>query len=847
MRPLRLELEGFTAFRERQVVDFTDNLFVISGPTGAGKSSLLDAITFALYGQPARSGVTAKELISLGAPSLRVCFDFSVGGETYRVTRTTLRKVGGDALLENLETGKPLANAVTQVNSAVASLVGFDHDVFIRSVLLPQGQFARFLTGTAGDRRKVLEDLIGLDIYNVMSALAGQKAQFNLGQVQANLLRAETIRATEEDVARTLAESESADAAATQIEGLLESARLEVTRWASLNQEASALEQQAAALADLGIRLRSEVDALGKAWSGIEQARAAAEQARKIAAQAAAAATAAEKELDQAIETLGSTAQLTASVQAVSNLATLRHDVENRRKSLSDQEKQLRTLEAQEKELSSAYSVADEEQQRITKLYQAATMTRDLSPGDPCPICGLPLETIPEAHGRDEVDSAKATADTTRKDFEKASHDLSAAKARLESSRAELDAREKEAEAAAAELAAAHPGIVPTDLETELEGRLTKLQGLDSSAREVRRARDEAHHASEEASVAATDLEQTLNHARDELAGIVTLAAQHADTDTPDKAPPGDLLAWGGEWLTWIEGRQDTLLTSCRDQRDAAAALAEDLLQTLGDWLEPGLTLDRLDGHLSGRISERRAEATRLRNEAERIRAEIAEREQLLAGIDSTRKRGQTYDDLRAELMPGKFPKFVLANALEALCIHASERLWSITSRYRLQSDNAEFFVIDTWAAEEKRSVKTLSGGETFLASLALALALSEQVLSISADQKVRLESLFIDEGFGSLDRESLDAAINALEVLQSQSDRMVGVISHVLELADRLPRIDVYKAQDGSTVGQQPTLAPLPEPLEKPRPPTPRRRKAKSAHPPEPEPSEPVAARLFD
>jgi exonuclease SbcC len=476
-------------------------------------------------------------------------------------------------------------------------------------------------------------------------------------------------------------------------------------------------------------------------------------------------------------------------------------------------------------------------------------MTRDLSPGDACPICGLPLEAIPEAHGRDEVDSAKRIAEQAREDHEKSSHNLAAARARLESSRAELEGREQEIEGAAAELATAHPGVESADLEAELKGRLARLQELETIAREARRARDEAQTANEEASQAAAELEQTLSQARDNLAEVVTLASQHAvDTATPNRTPPDDLMAWAAEWQAWIEDRSVSLTGSCEDRRQAAAAVADGLLRKLGDWLEPGLTLDRLEVHLSGRASERRAEANRLRSEAERIKADIAERTQLLAGIEATRMRGQTYEDLRAELMPGKFPKFVLANALEALCVHASERLWSITSRYRLQSDNAEFFVIDTWAAEEKRSVKTLSGGETFLASLALALALSEQVLSISADQKVKLESLFIDEGFGSLDRESLDAAINALEVLQSQSDRMVGVISHVLELADRLPHIDVYKAQDGSTVGQQPTLAPLPEPLEKPkpRPPARLRRRAES-QPSEPQPSEPVAARLFD
>jgi DNA repair protein SbcC/Rad50 len=845
MRPLRLELEGFTAFRERQVVEFTDNLFVISGPTGAGKSSLLDAITFALYGQPARSGVGPKDLISLGVPSLRVCFDFSVDGQKYRVTRTAMRKVGGDALLENLETDKPLANAVTQVNNAVVALVGFDHDVFTRSVLLPQDQFARFLTGTPGEKQRVLSDLIGLDIYNRMATLAGNKASHLLGQVEANKLHADAIKASEDDVQRAVEEAEKAETAAGQIDALLERARDEIARWNDLNQQASAIEQDVAELEELSDGLRSETDALAKAWSEIEQVRQSVEQAGKAASDAAATAAAAEKTLDEALQSLGSPAQLTASLQSLASLSTLRRDVDARRKALREKESALKDLSAREKELAGTHAAADEELQRVTRLYQAAIMTRDLKPGDPCPICGSPLETIPEAHGRDEVDKAKANAERARKDLDRVARDVVAATATLENARAELVSREQQAEGVSADLSKAYPDLELMALEEELTDRLARLQDLDKAARAARAQRDETLQQSEQAAQAAASLEQTVARARNELARIVTLASQHAaEVKTPDAAAPDDLLDWAGDWAAWIEARCKSLTSDCQAARDSAATLAEKLLQTLAGWLEPGVNLDRLEAHLAGLASERRAEGKRLRDEATRRKAEVAERERLLAGLESTRKKGQTYEDLRADLMPARFPKFVLANALEALCVHASERLWSITSRYRLQSEAAEFFVIDTWAAEEKRSVKTLSGGETFLASLALALALSEQVLSISADQKVRLESLFIDEGFGSLDRESLDAAINALEVLQSQGDRMVGIISHVLELADRLPHIDVFKAQEGSTVGQQPTLVELPEPQPKPKPSTLRRRKPKPEPQPEPEAT---PARLFD
>ena len=118
---------------------------------------------------------------------------------------------------------------------------------------------------------------------------------------------------------------------------------------------------------------------------------------------------------------------------------------------------------------------------------------------------------------------------------------------------------------------------------------------------------------------------------------------------------------------------------------------------------------------------------------------------------------------------------------------------------YDLTHEDGEFYVIDHADADSRRSVRTLSGGETFQASLALALALSSQMSSLSAAGGARLDSIFLDEGFGTLDPETLDVVASTLETL-AQDDRMVGVITHVSELAERLPvRIEVRKLPGGS------------------------------------------------
>ena len=139
---------------------------------------------------------------------------------------------------------------------------------------------------------------------------------------------------------------------------------------------------------------------------------------------------------------------------------------------------------------------------------------------------------------------------------------------------------------------------------------------------------------------------------------------------------------------------------------------------------------------------------------------------------------------------------FALQSMFDLLITIANRQLSDITSRYALRAvDLKDMVVTDLWNAGEQRPVETLSGGESFLVSLSLALALSE----LSSGRK-RLESLFLDEGFGTLDSETLDAALNALESLRL-SGRTIGVISHIDQLTRRIPvRIDVKRTGVGTS-----------------------------------------------
>src|SRR5206468_4703107 len=106
LRPLRLQVKGFTAFRDPVEVDFTElDVFAISGPTGSGKSSLLDAMTYALFGRVERVGAAVGQLVSQGQPRMAVTLEFEVGAERYRVTRSTPVKGATRILLERQAPG----------------------------------------------------------------------------------------------------------------------------------------------------------------------------------------------------------------------------------------------------------------------------------------------------------------------------------------------------------------------------------------------------------------------------------------------------------------------------------------------------------------------------------------------------------------------------------------------------------------------------------------------------------------------------------------------------------------------------------------------------------------------
>lgn len=189
MRPLELLLSGFTSFRGEQRLSFEElDLFAITGPTGAGKSSLLDAMTFALYGHTLRVGKQDAELVSQGATEMKVQLTFQVRGEAYRITRTwRFRPSTPDVKVlfeKRLEDGRfeILETKDRAVQKAVETILGMDFDTFTRVILLPQGKFDEFLKGDAPKRRELLRQLGGHEVFERMRAEAAVRLKVAKGE-----------------------------------------------------------------------------------------------------------------------------------------------------------------------------------------------------------------------------------------------------------------------------------------------------------------------------------------------------------------------------------------------------------------------------------------------------------------------------------------------------------------------------------------------------------------------------------------------------------------------------------------------------------------------------------------
>lgn len=918
MRPVKLELSGFTCFKEPQSISFDElELFAIQGQTGAGKSSILDAITYVLYGQTARLGKQNLEaLISQGASGMYVTLEFEVSvGERYRASRIWSKKASERQIrFERLESEKWVTAVegvkVKDLNAAIERAVGLDYDGFTRAILLPQGEFDRFLRGDAGERRELLKGLLSLHQFEQMRERANSLARdLKAGIEQKNfLLDGEYANATPEALEAGRLELEAITVRIAGLTGSLERTRSdleEARETARLNQQLTAvretlstLEQDAegvarasqrvvlarrvagviprleaneraqkaslAARADLEKRTLAQTQTLEHENLRLQRLEAALEESRAL------------PELEMRLDEARAAQPKMERLRALGGAISLEHDQpvtwnEDAAAGLERVAAQLKVFTRAERERRDLEKSIQGAESRISSLSQSlegaklerderkeagqrlkaeveaveleleaawrenlrSEITRGLKVGDDCPVCGEPLKTIPDfgvsrvpelegqrARKNAELEAMR-TAYTALTERAKAVQE-NLERERLERTRLEQTHEERQRELV--ELRQSFAAILGEfdDPHTALETRRTRLlaglaleirtvtegrdpfeivkvvtarrKQLQQVEREAREASDAARSASLEAKSALEAAKSLFETRRDEArerALELETALNEAGFSSADEARAATLP---GAEITRLE----SLEREHREALGAAQSQESRLLETLGGRLHDPEKLRDLEDRLKHLESEWR-EGNRAHGQLEGSLKELERRIELARGlrreVAALGKRYDVYAQLALDLRGSEFQEFMLGQVQSELLSRASSIMREVTrERYQLALVDGEYHVLDNWNSLEARSVRTLSGGESFIASLALALALSDYLAGHRA-----LGALFLDEGFGTLDAEALDAVASVLETIQTQG-RMVGVITHVLSLAERLPNRLIVEKGTGSS-----------------------------------------------
>lgn len=834
MRPVELRLRNFRSyFGDEASFDFRGRRLVgIVGPIGSGKSSILDAIAFALYGRTASVGKGTKALIHQRAEHAAVAFRFDIDGDLWEAQRMLRKKGAGDHALYRLKDDSQDAEKLEQivgeaeVNAKIVELLGLDFDAFGRSVMLAQGRFAEFLTARPAERDNVLKGVFGLDRIDRMRAVAKERA----GEAEIEAEKAEVA-------VRHLIELEASTASRKEVLGG------DLERLGKLEEIEPRARQLAAEIDSAGTELEAaerRLAALRKLVSSFpeeEQLVATVSAARTSAEQRNNAALSLERARDEikaAEARSAKAAEMRGTLDAVTALVATRLEretaVSEARKALTRGEERSqqaatkvggqtdRVALAQREMAAAAEHVGD----RSTALAaaevayhdashadMAATLRRDLSDGAICPVCEQAIQSVPEVADVTDVEAALSQMQSTRDERDRAEAANTKASAALESARTALEeATRRVAESgdavtelkggldqAAAALDTTRNDLVALVGSDDVDAAIVLLRneqaaaaaGLDAAA--TKRDRAGSDHD------AAIEAEQTagkhLADLRVALSGIATqLDDGPAVADDPESIANAALT---------LRTMLDQALHDTTKRSDQASKVGVDHERELAALVEKaGVTgtFDEALAALRSRVEVMRDEIARADDQLEGKADRIALRDGHIATMTTNRS-------LAADLTDARFVRYLLDDERRRLAELGSEHFQLLTSgRYRFTEDGA-FDIVDLTAADAVRKAASLSGGETFLASLGLALAMAE----IVARGGGRLDAFFLDEGFGTLDPEHLDLAMEGIESLVSDDgNRLVVVVSHVPELRHRVE--DLIELDRNPTTGDTRVLS---------------------------------------
>ena len=917
MRPLKLTISGFGPYAGTQELDFsqlgTSGLYLITGDTGAGKTTIFDAITYALFGEASGDSRDASMLRSKYASPdtptyVELAFDY--GGKNYTVkrnpeySRAKARGTGSTKQAAAAELIYPDGHPITklkEVNAAIRDIIGLTREQFSQISMISQGDFRKLLQAGTEERQKIFRDIFGTKFYDLLqSSLKDKalevgrqkdKASLSIRQyVQGITCNEDSVyfhdvkKAAEGQLPMTefrevleaiLEEDTQAagklDRELATVETDLDTVKKQLTEAQNRQETEGLLAQQQKKKPGLLTQLEKAEAARNAAKDTEPRQKELREQLTKWALQLDDYDTL-EKHKTALKETRGSLAKAEQDQKtALKNQDTLAKEIEElktEQESLSNAEAKQTQLSGQKKEaieskgkftalltdinnlneeqeklttLQTAFQTALDTSNRLLQAYndkntaflreQAGIMATALAEGTPCPVCGSihhpSLATLSEnAPTEADVKSAKA-------EYEKADKK---ARSASDTSNTQNGIVSNKKDGVLSDIAALLPGVSLEDAPAaaqeksnelhveienfekelaEIEKSIRRKEQLDKLIPRKERERKNAERAYTDANTQIRLLNAEMANLKkqvDELRNKLPFSDKNAAIDQQE-ADQQTL-----EYLERDQRKANETYNECDKNLSNVQAAIKELSSQLAnqvEWDAEELTRqkesltqqrDKILGEQKD-VNYRITANTKAKENIASNAAELADLEQRYIWMKALSDTANGDITGKQKI---KLETYIQGAFFDQILMRANIRLQKMSGgqydlKRRTVADNLrsqaglELDIVDHINASE-RSVNTLSGGESFLASLALALGLSDEVQMSTG---IRLDTLFVDEGFGSLDPEALNKAYNTLASL-TEGNRLVGIISHVAELKERIDKqIVVTKNRDGGSTAK--------------------------------------------
>ena len=914
MRPLKLTISGFGPYAACQTLDFSQlgssGLYLITGDTGAGKTTLFDAITFALFGEPSGESREAGMLRSKYAKADEPTFVemiFAHGGKTYTVRRnpeyeraktkgTGTTKQSADAAFTY-----PDGRVVTknkEVEKAVREVIGLTREQFSQVSMISQGEFRKLLQAETKDRQKIFRDIFGTGKYvtlqnklkeqaaelknlrekasssikqyidgmvcdeeslfipDVKRAKEGQLPAADIMELFGKLLYEDSqeysaldknladIEAKLEGVTAQITKSEAYKKAKTALEenrrtnaqktGLLEDAAEELKAAQETVSEQELLQKK---ITEIEISLPA-YDELSKKTQELEQKRIRSKEAESSFAKLMQAKEKLEKELEtlkaQRTELENAGAETERLKNRRKDISAAKNNLEKLILDLTQLDANTELLEKRQEEYRDALNISSgllkvyEEINRAFLDEQAGIIASGLKEGMPCPVCGAVhhpklAQKSDKAPTEEEVKKAKEAYEKAGKKTENASAEAGKQRGITEEKKqAVMKEIEQLLPDSKLENAAETAATAAEGLKAELQELDRKIKNAEAQQRRKNELdilipeKEEKFKATGIESEGAKTLSDSLSYAISE--GEKQLSEQKSGLSFESRKAAEAEMKASNDRLKRLKSalkRAENNYANLKEELAGIAAAAKQLEKQLceDEEINPEKIQQEKRELTEGkrRILDRQQRVhTRMVSNTEAQR-NIAAKSDEIQRLDDKYKWISSLSETANGNIAGKekimLETYIQTTYLDRILERANIRLRKMSGgQYDLKrrrspesmkgQSGLELNIVDHINTTE-RSVNTLSGGEAFLASLALALGLSDEVQMSTG---IRLDTLFVDEGFGSLDSEALNKAYNTLAGL-TEGNRLVGIISHVDELKEKIDRqIVVTKDKAGGS-----------------------------------------------